>query len=145
MKKNVKGFTLIELLAVIVILAVIALIATPLIMNVVSQAKEGANRDAAYGVVKAVETSVMQKMTLEPEFTIPDSCSLSTDGTKCEYGATTPKSSFDINYKGTRPSAGTIIFVNNGSAGNGTIIDFGGDQYFVMDKNGKFNKESRTS
>ena len=145
MKKNAKGFTLIELLAVIVILAVIALIATPLIMNVVNQAKEGANRDAAYGVVKAVETSVMQKMTLEPDFTIPSQCSLSTDGAKCEYGAEEAKSSFDINYKGTRPSAGTIIFVNNGSAGNGTIIDFGGDQYFVMDANGKFEKTNRPS
>ena len=32
---NKKGFTLIELLAVIVILAVIALIATPMILNVI--------------------------------------------------------------------------------------------------------------
>ncbi len=35
-----KGFTLIELLAVIVILAVIALIATPLIMGVITDAKK---------------------------------------------------------------------------------------------------------
>ena len=34
-----KGFTLIELLAVIVILAVIALIATPLIMGTITKAK----------------------------------------------------------------------------------------------------------
>ena len=33
MKK--KGFTLIELLAVIVVLAIIALIATPIVMNVI--------------------------------------------------------------------------------------------------------------
>lgn len=37
-----KGFTLIELLAVIVILAVIALIATPIIMNIIEDAKIGA-------------------------------------------------------------------------------------------------------
>ena len=36
MKENNKGFTLIELLAVIVILAVIALIATPLIMGTIT-------------------------------------------------------------------------------------------------------------
>lgn len=42
MKQNKKGFTLIELLAVIVILAIIALIATPLIMDVINDAKEGA-------------------------------------------------------------------------------------------------------
>ena len=34
-----KGFTLIELLAVIVILAIIALIATPIILNIITEAK----------------------------------------------------------------------------------------------------------
>ena len=37
-----KGFTLIELLAVIVVLAVIALIATPLVMNAIEDARKGA-------------------------------------------------------------------------------------------------------
>ena len=54
-KKRNTGFTLIELLAVIVILAVIALIATPLIMNVINDAKKGASRDAGYNVIKAGE------------------------------------------------------------------------------------------
>ena len=39
--KNNKGFTLIELLAVIVILAIIALIATPMILGVIDTAKQG--------------------------------------------------------------------------------------------------------
>lgn len=50
-----KGFTLIELLAVIVILAVIALIATPLIMGVITDAKKNAFRDSAYEILKAGE------------------------------------------------------------------------------------------
>ena len=37
-----KGFTLLELLAVIVILAIVALITVPLIMNTIEDAKEGA-------------------------------------------------------------------------------------------------------
>ncbi|MCI8544918.1 MAG: prepilin-type N-terminal cleavage/methylation domain-containing protein, partial [Bacilli bacterium] len=37
-----KGFTLIELLAVIVILAVIALIATPIILNIIEKARKSA-------------------------------------------------------------------------------------------------------
>ena len=37
--KNTKGFTLIELLAVIIVLAIIALIATPIIFNVIENAK----------------------------------------------------------------------------------------------------------
>jgi len=35
-----RGFTLIELLAVIVILAIIALIATPLVLNTIEEARE---------------------------------------------------------------------------------------------------------
>ena len=53
--KKQKGFTLIELLAVIVILAVIAFIAIPLIMGTITKAKKNAFRDAAYGILKAGE------------------------------------------------------------------------------------------
>lgn len=52
-----KGFTLIELLAVIIILAIVALIATPIILNVINQAKQGAAEDAAWGVMDAVKLS----------------------------------------------------------------------------------------
>ena len=55
MKSNQKGFTLIELLAVIVILAIIALIATPIILNIVSKARKSAAADSVYGIMKAME------------------------------------------------------------------------------------------
>ena len=42
-----KGFTLIELLAVIIILAIVALIATPIILNVISDARISAGRSEA--------------------------------------------------------------------------------------------------
>ena len=45
MKKN--GFTLIELLAVIIILAIVALIATPIVLNVVDSARESAAKSEA--------------------------------------------------------------------------------------------------
>lgn len=48
-----KGFTLIELLAVIVVLTVIALIATPIVLNVIEHAKEKANMNSAYGFIDA--------------------------------------------------------------------------------------------
>ena len=53
-----KGFTLIELLAVIVILAVIALIATPMILGVIETSKESSAKVSAYGYIDAVETQV---------------------------------------------------------------------------------------
>ena len=53
-----KGFTLIELLAVIVILAIIALIATPTILGVIEKARKGASEQSALGYVDAVEKQV---------------------------------------------------------------------------------------
>ena len=45
MKMNKKGFTLIELLAVIVILAIIALIATPIILGVIDNARKNSEKE----------------------------------------------------------------------------------------------------
>ena len=59
MKSN-KGFTLIELLAIIVILAVIALITTPIILNIINQSKEAANLRSVEAYAKAVEYAVME-------------------------------------------------------------------------------------
>ena len=56
MKK--RGFTLIELLAVIIILAVIALVAVPVILNVIDNAKKGALKDSVYNLTKAAENYI---------------------------------------------------------------------------------------
>ena len=48
-----KGFTLIELLAVIVILAIVALIITPVISNVIESARLASLRSSAYGILDA--------------------------------------------------------------------------------------------
>ena len=58
MKK--RGFTLIELLAVIVVLAIIALIATPIIMNTIKNAKKGAAERSADSYIRQVETTVAE-------------------------------------------------------------------------------------
>ena len=52
MKK--KGFTLIELLAVIIILAIIALIATPMVLNVIEDTKKSAAKTEAIHIVDGV-------------------------------------------------------------------------------------------
>ena len=53
-----KCFTLIELLAVIVILAIVALIASPIIINMVNSAKKSAAVNSAYGYIEAVELKI---------------------------------------------------------------------------------------
>ena len=57
-KKISKGFTLIELIAVLVILAVIALIVTPLVLNVVRKAKDSANKRSVDAYGKAIDLAV---------------------------------------------------------------------------------------
>ena len=60
--KEKKGFTLIELLAVIVILAIIALIATPIVLSLIEKARKGAAEDSAYGIRK--EAQLLYQTTL---------------------------------------------------------------------------------
>ena len=61
-----KAFTLIELLAVIVILAIIALIATPIILGIINDARESAKKRSAELVYTGVEyayTTSMYKLS----------------------------------------------------------------------------------
>ena len=53
-----KGFTLVELLAVIVILALIALIATPIILNIIKESKEESNQRSVDMYAKALKSSI---------------------------------------------------------------------------------------
>ena len=63
MRNNSKGFTLIELLAVIVILAIIALITTPVILNVIEEARRNSAVDKAWGTIDAVRLAYTQAQT----------------------------------------------------------------------------------
>lgn len=54
MKNKKLGFTLIELLAVIIILTIIALIATPIILNVIEEAKISAGRSEANMILEGI-------------------------------------------------------------------------------------------
>lgn len=65
--KSKKGFTLIELLAVIVILAIIALIATPIVLGIIEDARNNAKERSKELVIQSVElaysTAFMDKGT----------------------------------------------------------------------------------
>ena len=60
--RNNKGFTLIELLAVIVVLAIIALIATPVVLNSISTARTSADKESARGYLKSIEFACAQTL-----------------------------------------------------------------------------------
>ena len=64
---NRKGFTLIELLAVIVILAIIALIATPVILNIIEDARASANKRSIELYGNAVEQAIARYNMSNPQ------------------------------------------------------------------------------
>ena len=78
--KNNKGFTLIELLAVIVILAIIALIATPIVLNIIEKARKSAAEDSVYGSIKAIELAYTEKMLDTEAYVLP--LTIQWDGSK---------------------------------------------------------------
>lgn len=102
MKKNEKGFTLIELLAVIVILAIIALITTPIVISSINTAREGAAKDSAYGVLKAVsegylESQINGSSNITSEYSFESNAS----------------NSFTVTISGTKPSGGEVSVTND--------------------------------
>ncbi len=57
-KRKIKGFTLIELIAVLVIMAIIALIVTPLVMNIIRKAKISARKRSVDAYGRSVELAI---------------------------------------------------------------------------------------
>ncbi|MDD4282861.1 MAG: prepilin-type N-terminal cleavage/methylation domain-containing protein [Bacilli bacterium] len=49
------GFTLIEVLAVIIVIAVVASILTPLVLNTIESVRKRALKNTAYGIIKSGE------------------------------------------------------------------------------------------
>ena len=97
MKMNKKGFTLIELLAVIVILAIIALIATPIILGVIDNARKNSARDAAFGVIDAVRLQYIEQMY--------------SANTTVSYAGSVD----NLSLSGTKPESGQWKIVDDGS------------------------------
>ena len=106
MKQNQKGFTLIELLAVIVILAIIALIATPIILGVVNDSRMKAAEDSAYGVVKSVQLAISEsQITDNPQ----DSAFIDFSESNRNVGTKV------VRISGTEPTEGTVAIDSQGN------------------------------
>ena len=65
-----KGFTLIELLAVIVILAIVALIATPIILGIINDTKEQSNKRSVENYADSIKNALVRYQLKENKKTI---------------------------------------------------------------------------
>ena len=137
MRKRNKGFTLIELLAVIVILALIALIATPIILNIIKDAKRSAAKDSAYGYIDAVEKYIVLAKTQTGDYKlelVPTEDKELTCKTKEECIKDTGLiGEVNKTIKGTKPSKIKLI-IKGSEVSTGTEITVDG---FVFTYDGK--------
>ena len=124
-----KGFTLIELLAVIVILAIIALIATPMVLNTIDDAKKGAASSSAYTYVNGVETKLASYM-------------LKNGGTNYDTGkhaVSELQTDLEVKVKGDTPSEGNVCIGSKGIVTkaslkiNGYVVNYDGETATTTD------------
>ena len=107
-KQKKKGFTLIELLAVIVVLAIILVIAVPKILEVIENAKLKAYEDSVNLMIKQAQLDYGSKNVTEnnTEYPVSYEYGIDTDG---ETIQTNEKEVGLLNFKGDKPSEGTIV------------------------------------
>ena len=127
MKK--RGFTLVELLAVIVILAIIAVIATPIILGVIEKSKKGASENSALGYIDAVEKQIARNLLDED----------ATNDIKNRAYSVEELKNLGVKVKGSEPSNG-IIEIKNGEVKDYIL---GIDKYAV--ENGTATKVTNTN
>ena len=125
-KKN--AFTLIELLAVIVVLAIIALIATPIVMNTIKNAKKGAAERSADSYIKQVETAVAEERLNKNEV-LEGEYQITSDGNLCrdKSASCSDDNKIKIEMSGTKPTSGKIKITNGGvdqSSSSMTVGDY---------------------
>jgi len=100
---NRRAFTLMELLAVIVVLAIIATITTPIILDTINNTKESTQKTSAEMYLNAVEQAIA-KENLKGKFN-PSTCIIQNTGNiKCD-GET---NEIEIKVAGNKPASGTI-------------------------------------
>ena len=101
-RKKKIGFTLIELLAVIIVLAIIALIATPIIFNVIENAKIKSLENSCYGVIDAVRTKYAEELLNLNKITNGNVNELTISGEKPIDGTWTIDNSKDSEQRGIK-------------------------------------------
>ena len=110
-----KGFTLIELLAVIVILAIIALIATPIVLDIIKDTKKSSLVRSAEFYLDGVEQTIMKKQMGNTTFK-PTTCKIENKKLYCDGSIEEIK----VEVNGEIPESGSIT-LENGEIKNVTL------------------------
>ena len=111
--KKIKGFTLIELLAVIVILAIIALIVTPIILNLIESSRDKSNINSTYGIVDAADLYFTNNV-------MDGSVSYDSDLLNI------------LKFEGKKPDSGYVYINKDGNVSVGALFD---DKCYIKDFN----------
>ncbi len=124
-----KGFTLIELLAVIVVLAIIALIATPIVLNIIENSKDSSNKRSIELYGSAVEQAVAREEINGNA--LPSGKYTTEDGKTLKQGDI----EFEVDYKGSKvvcdvniTSDGEVSLKNCKVNGKATEYTYGDDE-----------------
>ena len=131
-----KGFTLVELLAVIVILAIIALIATPIILNVISDAKKEAAKDSAYGYIEAIENAIIMNDFEEDDNFLSPNASGCYDLKELDN---------KVNIKGTKPKIddNAQVCLKDGTVTNLKGVEIDGYEFTYANDELSMNEKSK--
>ena len=135
--KRKNAFTLIELLAVIVVLAIIALIATPIVMNTIKKSQKGAAERSAENYIDAVETAVAEERLSKNEV-LEGEYQITSDGNLCrdKSASCSDDNKIKIEMSGNKPTSGTVTISNGGVSSTDTMMTVG-------DYDVKYNQENK--
>ena len=143
-----KGFTLIELLAVIVILAIIALIATPIILNIIDSTKEESVKRSIDHYMSAVTNTIAAANLKDATGGVtPERCDVATDDgiswISCFLKDGTVLDDIKVEVDGETPTSGEIYF-SNGKITEINITMPDGNTYELDEKGNVVKSEEGT-
>lgn len=142
-----QGFTLIELLAVIVILAIVFLISTPIILNSVNKSEEKAEQESARSYIAVIEEKITKATIEYPNIKLEDVLNVQVNGmdtsslNSWNCSNCNSESKVDFDYKG--PTAEKVKLTWN----NGEVTGYlkYSSNCFYVDEKGNVEKITSAS
>ena len=110
-RKNLRAFTLIELIAVLVIMAMLALIVTPLVMNIIRKAKLAADKRSIDAYGRSIELAIAGYLLDTGTFpTSVDQLTIEYSGNKVECSTTQLNSDSSVYLTGCTVGGRTVDY-----------------------------------